>query len=520
MPRLGSAIVLLLVLAGLFGGNPVYGSPARVALVIGNGDYRAFNKLPNPANDAADMAEALRKIGFKVILEKDCSLRNMDKAVNRFIHLLPEAEVGLFYYAGHGIQVDGINYLLPVDIQLNDNTDINSYYGTNKLITKMRKANRNNLKVIILDACRDDPFAASRGLRRKNGVALIKSPNDNIKSGLAPIKSPSGTIVAFSTAAGETADDGIGRNSVYTKHLLKRIVQPGLDISKMFNLVCGDVSSETNGKQIPWINHSYIKETYLAGKNNFPSLPLIAVLASVLGGTVFFLLRPGKIPEETKQAEPIAFEAEQPAKQIFTPLQETAEKRPMQEKKAVGAVLVFGGQDIVLAPAPRQGIGRGERWPFAISDPHVSRRPHCWLGLEQGQFVLSRDGGEIIIGEEPLPRKVLSHDDKVSIGGATVLTVQRIIAGQAIFLEVETGPSAGKLLVMFEYSLPLADIFNQPLLKGRLKWEQDRLLISAPSPEQLPLSRKGLSQSELPIKNGDFLEIYGRQVAVRLLEEK
>ncbi len=521
----------------------------RVALVIGNGAYKSIQELSNPTHDAEDITRALQQIGFEVIIETDSSLRRMESAVSRFVRKLKDAEVGLFYYAGHGVQVEGINYLLPVDLRAESEADVR-YRSiiANHLIENMREANENNLNVVILDACRNNPFKKSRSFGGQ---------------GLARIESPSGTLIAFSTAAGDFAADGVGRNSVYTKHLLKRLSQPGLNVLNVFNEVSGDVIRETDGAQKPWLNSSYVQSIYLAGEgdeplleasyqhtepislpkqerssNQFPLWIIGALLIGGLGGAGLLLLRPKKQAASVDHIQPKPEKAgdtkgkqggqpaAKPAERIKTPAPDQnpqPQPKPQPKKqdlKVIGAMLRFNNNDIVLAPGPRQGIGRGECWVFSITDPHISRRPHCWLSVEQGKFMLSRDGGEVLKGEQSITYDALQTGDQLQIGPLTALKVQRIISGQAIILEVIQGPSKGKTLVLFNETISLADLLGQTHLEGWVKHEKGKMLICASQPGELPLLRKGEKSNAVTLKNGDLLEINEQQIAVRLIEEQ
>ncbi|WP_421900625.1 caspase family protein [Maridesulfovibrio sp.] len=218
----------------------------RHALVIGNSAYRNA-PLKNPANDAKDVGNALRRLGFNVILVKNARLRDMEQAVDRFYSSLQKGGVGLFYYAGHGMQVGGRNYLIPVDATIKSESDVRyECLDAGRILGKMEDAG-NALNIVILDACRNNPFARSfRSAQR----------------GLARMDAPTGSIVAYSTAPGSVAADGSGRNGVYTKHLLQFLMQPGLDISDVFFYTRKGVVQETGGGQVPWESSSLVDRFY------------------------------------------------------------------------------------------------------------------------------------------------------------------------------------------------------------------------------------------------------------------
>ena len=207
----------------------------RTALVIGNSTYSS-GPLKNPVNDAADMAAMLKKLGFSVTLKKDASLQEMDEAIEAFGNRLKRGGVGLFYYAGHGVQVNGANYLLPIGAKINKEADVKyQAVDANKILDEMATAN-NGLNIVMLDACRDNPFARSfRNAAR--GLAIVSS-------------APSGIFISYSTSPGNVARDGDGRNSPFTEALLQYMLAPGLTISDVFINVRTKVKKETG--QVPW----------------------------------------------------------------------------------------------------------------------------------------------------------------------------------------------------------------------------------------------------------------------------
>ncbi|HET6459977.1 MAG TPA: caspase family protein [Syntrophales bacterium] len=207
----------------------------RLALIIGNSSYQS-GPLKNPVNDATDMAAMLKKLGFTVILKKNANLEEMEGAVEDFGNRLKRGGVGLFYYAGHGLQVGGVNYLVPVGAKINKESDIKyKAVDAGRVLDEMANAN-NGLNIVILDACRDNPFSRSfRSATR--GLAIISN-------------APSGTFISYSTGANQVARDGEGRNSPYTKVLLENIDRSGLSINDVFMKVRSRVKKESG--QIPW----------------------------------------------------------------------------------------------------------------------------------------------------------------------------------------------------------------------------------------------------------------------------
>ncbi|MGI9475436.1 MAG: caspase family protein [Hyphomicrobiaceae bacterium] len=216
----------------------------RVALVIGNASYAYAGDLVNPKNDADDVARAFEKVGFRVIKGTDLDKRSMDLIIRRFARVLRRAKVGAFFYAGHGIQVDGKNYLVPVDAKLEDATGIDFELLRVDVIQRtMERVATSNL--IFLDACRNNPLA--RNLARAMGTRAA-----SIGQGLASVESGVGTLISFSTQPGNLASDGTGRNSPYAAALAKFIDRPGDNISDILINVRRDVMRATNNRQIPW----------------------------------------------------------------------------------------------------------------------------------------------------------------------------------------------------------------------------------------------------------------------------
>jgi len=211
------------------------GAESRTALVIGNNSYSS-GPLKNPVNDANDMATTLRKLGFKVTLKTNAKLETMESAIEDFGSQLKRGGVGLFYYAGHGVQVNGINYLIPIDAKINKESDVRfKAVDAGRILAEMDNAN-NGFNIVLLDACRDNPFAKSfRSASR--GLAIVNN-------------SPAGTFISYSTSPGNIASDGEGRNSPYTAALLKYIVEPGLPITEVFMKVRQKVRKESG--QTPW----------------------------------------------------------------------------------------------------------------------------------------------------------------------------------------------------------------------------------------------------------------------------
>jgi len=208
----------------------------RLALVIGNGTYKDA-PLANPPNDAADMAKALEASGFVVIHRENATLKEMHLALREFGDKLGRRDTGLFYFAGHGMQVRGHNYLLPVDADIAREDEVAfAALDLGAVMEKLDSA-KNPVNIVILDACRNNPF----------GTRLIASAK-----GLAQVDAPPGTMIAFATSPGSTAADGNGRNGLYTQHLLKELARPGVPIEDVFKAVRVGVRADSKNSQTPW----------------------------------------------------------------------------------------------------------------------------------------------------------------------------------------------------------------------------------------------------------------------------
>jgi len=224
----------------------------RVALVVGNSAYKNTAPLKNPSNDAVDMAGTLRRLGFEVIDGTDLSKREMEKRIRTFADKLQGADVGLFFYAGHGLQVDGRNFLAPVDATLRSDTDLDFEAIELNLVLKQLERN-SRVSIVFLDACRDNPLATNLALA---------SRSVSIGRGLAQVEKAVGMMIAFATQPGNVALDGEGRNSPFTAALLRHIGSEGASINDVMIDVRRDVLETTNGKQVPWENSSLTGQFY------------------------------------------------------------------------------------------------------------------------------------------------------------------------------------------------------------------------------------------------------------------
>jgi Caspase domain len=230
------------------------GQQRRIALVIGNGAYQTVKPLKNPLNDATLLAATLRKLGFEVAVGTDKSQREMKQLIREFgQRLRGGGGVGLFYFAGHGVQARGHNYLIPVDADIQTEADLEDVgVDVNYVLNTMDDA-QNALNIAILDACRNNPFARS-----------FRSAQE----GLAQVKAPTGTLIAYATAPDSVAADGGGANSPYVEELTRQIQVPGVLLETMFRRVAEQVSSRSGGRQEPWYSANVKGDFFFSGKTD------------------------------------------------------------------------------------------------------------------------------------------------------------------------------------------------------------------------------------------------------------
>jgi len=231
-------------------------SRKRVALVIGNSSY-ASSPLKNPVNDAHAMASTLRRLGFEVDERTNLNYIPFNEAVENFGNKLKTGGIGLFYYAGHGMQVNGANYLIPVDAKINTENEVRyKAIDAGLVLAKMESA-KSDVNIAIFDACRDNPFARS-----------FRSASH----GLAQVDAPTGTIIAYATAPGRTAADGDGKNGVYTDALIQAIESPGLKVEEVFKRVRKLVIEKTAYSQVPWESSSLVGDFHFIQPSSITDL--------------------------------------------------------------------------------------------------------------------------------------------------------------------------------------------------------------------------------------------------------
>ncbi|HEV2159601.1 caspase family protein [Bradyrhizobium sp.] len=229
----------------------------RVAFVVGNGSYKNVAQLPNPPIDAKAMASTLRNVGFEVIEGSNLSRDQMTEKLLDFGRKAQGSDIALFYYAGHGIAVGGTNYLLPVDADIKSEMDVKLGAAINIDLTLEQTMGDAKVKLVFLDACRDNPFAAK--IKSNSATRSV-----NVQSGLAEMKSGEGTLIAFATGPGQTALDGQeGNNSPFTRALIDNITKPGIEIQQAMTSVRAQVNEETHKGQLPWGHTNLIGAVYL-----------------------------------------------------------------------------------------------------------------------------------------------------------------------------------------------------------------------------------------------------------------
>jgi uncharacterized caspase-like protein len=248
---MGRLVVLALAFLGFLLLRADAQTQRRVALVIGNGTYDQAGTLANPVNDALDIADKLRAIGFDVIEGNDLGKRELERKIGEFSDALDGAGVGLFYYAGHGLQVEGRNFIVPVDAKLDVPVKLQlEAVPIDEVLDIMEQQTK--VSLVFLDACRNNPFARnlSRNATTRSATAL---------AGLAQFDSTRGSFIAFSTAPGAVAMDGTGRNSPFAAALLRHMDEPGQSINDMMIAVRRDVVSQTRQSQRPWEQGSLLE---------------------------------------------------------------------------------------------------------------------------------------------------------------------------------------------------------------------------------------------------------------------
>jgi hypothetical protein len=307
----------------------------RVALVIGNAHYKFIPSLANPAGDARLMAKTLKDLGFTLIGDSaqiDLDKTALDEAIRSFGSKLRGADVGLFYYAGHGLQLRGTNYLVPTGANPAREADADFELDDLSLVLRQMEASGTRLNLVMLDACRNNPFAG-RGFRA-------------IDAGLAQIRAPEGTLISFATQPGSVALDGIDGNSPYTRALAQTVRKPGLGVFDVFNNVGLMVKKATGGEQQPWVSSSPIDGSFYFAASPKEEEARPVVTASVTqdsdkppaapnGSAAAAPTPPSSAPAQDKQVEVANLSLVQ---------QPPAAQKPSDEHKEQRGVSVYDGR--------------------------------------------------------------------------------------------------------------------------------------------------------------------------------
>jgi len=237
----------------------------RVALIIGNSDYQHTSVLPNPRNDAQDLAAALRRLQFDVTIGLDLDKRGMERSIREFTSRLGQADVALFFYAGHAVQVGEQNHLMPIDARLASEVDADFETIPLRLVLQhMERDRENKTSLVFLDACRDNPLA-------KNLARGMGTRSASVGQGLAEVKGGVGTLIGFSTQPGNVARDGAGRNSPYAEALLRQMEGTEGDINAVLINVRNQVLQTTGGRQVPWEHSSLTRQFHFRQTAPTPS---------------------------------------------------------------------------------------------------------------------------------------------------------------------------------------------------------------------------------------------------------
>ncbi|MFC5556960.1 caspase family protein [Methylobacterium iners] len=381
----------------------------RVALVIGNGRYAAVAPLPNPPRDATRVAEALRGSGFQAVtVVSDASRSELIAALNTFSEAAERADWALVYFAGHGIEIDGTNYVVPVDARLKSDRSIaDEAVPLDRVLQAIEAARK--LRLVILDACRDNPFVAS--MRRTSATR-------SIGRGLARMEPEGGTLVAFAAKHGQTALDGEGEHSPFVQALSRRLPTPGLEINKLFRLVRDDVMAATGKKQEPFVYGSLPGEDFFFVRDDSGRPPVQA--APALTAKL-----PSTAPPEAPPAKPAQVAALPPIQSNPTAGGNAPVNGPLVSFSRSNS----GWQATISLPEPAIGLSwrLGESGAYAdtdlldVIDQRTGRRmPNPSFHLDVGTaaatiYLRYVDAAGVTVGPFPIafdPRVALVRDQR------------------------------------------------------------------------------------------------------------
>lgn len=365
---------LSIVLIALF--QIVWAAPAalaekRVALVVGNGAYQSTTPLPNPLNDARDMATALKAAGFDVVEALDADKRKLDGALRAFTDKLATADVALFFYAGHGLQVGAQNYLVPIDAKLERERDLEFEAVKLDFVLRQMEIDREGkTTIIVLDACRDNPL--SRNLARTMGTRSTA-----IGRGLAAASTGLGTFIAYSTQPGNVALDGDGRNSPFTAALVKHMGVTGRNLPATMIEVRKEVVAATSGKQVPWDHSALTGDFYFVPGTAAPTQGSIApapagtsVDVAALQERLRKLEDEAKIRKTAAAAAPAVVAAPPPVTQKADPARQ-AEKYQLDDNVRIEGLKISDKRQ----PNPTTCLASCEQDASCIAFQHGRRSP-------------------------------------------------------------------------------------------------------------------------------------------------
>jgi len=344
---------------------------ARIALVIGNSAYQSTTPLANPLNDARDMAGALRAAGFSVIEALDADKRKFDGALRVFADQLSSADVALFFYAGHGLQVGLQNYLVPIDAKLERERDLEFEAVKLEFVLRQMEIDREGkTTIVILDACRDNPLA--RNLARTMGTRSAA-----VGRGLAAAPTGLGTFIAYSTQPGNVALDGDGRNSPFTAALVKHMSATGRNLPATMIEVRNDVVGVTGGKQVPWDHSALTADFYFRPAAGLPTPGVVAPAPSGSSADIAALQERLRVLEEEAKKREAAAKMAQPDKVAavppVTPKPTPKELPNFQQEDGVRIEGIKISDQLQPSPATCQDLC--ERDPNCVSYQHGRRSP-------------------------------------------------------------------------------------------------------------------------------------------------
>lgn len=381
----------------------------RVALVIGNSAYKD-SPLLNPVNDARAMAQALRGFGFEVVYGEDLSRNDMERNIRLFGSKIRDGAVGLFYYAGHGIQINGANYLIPVGANIIIEEEVKYESVDVGLVLAQMENARNTLNIVILDACRNNPFARSFRSTQK---------------GLASIDAPSGTLIAYATAPGSVASDGAGKNGLYTQELLKQMRAPRLNIEQVFKQVRVAVRDLTQGKQVPWESSSLVGDFYFSEPTLPTGRPSSEVSAAAIELSFWESIKSSTDPDDYKE-----YLAKYPsgtfaglARNKIRSLEEAAKPTGgAVEPKSNEAALLKPNSSGTLSPSPMPPL-RGFEFDTVMVDSKGSitsrRKGHARYFTEVingvGLEMVEIPGGTFLMGTSEIEARQVASEYKRSL---------------------------------------------------------------------------------------------------------